>query len=354
MAPAGRGGRPPGRGRAGRAHDQPGSVRPRELRDRPPVATRRAARLGSRDAKSPGGAGTGRVCRLDPGGDAIVLTVALPEEVRARTPAVPRPAPRVTLRRTPTFVVPDAGEDPMDWNLADLFEAVADAVPDSTAVICGDRRLTFPELDERSTRLANHLIGAGVAAGDHVGLYALQRSRVDRGMFGSCKAAGGADQRQLPLRRGGAALPVRQRGPHRRWSTAGSSSRASPRCEPTCPKLKAFVSVEDGIRRGPRDDRRGRVRGRARGGVARARLPGPGAPRTTCTSSTPAAPPGCPRASCGRQEDFFLSTIGPLLEPAAARSIRPTAVVERRRRTAARSSASRSRRSCTAPRCGSR
>ena len=36
----------------------------------------------------------------------------------------------------------------MEFNLADLFEAVVDTVPDRTAIIAGDRRLTFRELDD--------------------------------------------------------------------------------------------------------------------------------------------------------------------------------------------------------------
>jgi acyl-CoA synthetase (AMP-forming)/AMP-acid ligase II len=58
------------------------------------------------------------------------------------------------------------------FNFADLFEQVADVAGDREALICGERRLTYAELDERSTRLANHLIGAGVGAGSHVGIYA--------------------------------------------------------------------------------------------------------------------------------------------------------------------------------------
>ena len=37
----------------------------------------------------------------------------------------------------------------MQYQLADLFESVADAVPDREAVVYGDRRLTFREMDER-------------------------------------------------------------------------------------------------------------------------------------------------------------------------------------------------------------
>ena len=49
------------------------------------------------------------------------------------------------------------------FHLADLFEAVADAVPEREAVVYGPRRLTFHEMDERATRLAHYLQAQGVA-----------------------------------------------------------------------------------------------------------------------------------------------------------------------------------------------
>jgi len=64
----------------------------------------------------------------------------------------------------------------MEFNIADLFESVADVVPGRVAVVCGDRRLTFAELDERSTRVANALIAQGVKPGDHIGLYLFNRT----------------------------------------------------------------------------------------------------------------------------------------------------------------------------------
>ncbi len=60
----------------------------------------------------------------------------------------------------------------MGYNIADLFEHAVDAVPDRTALVVGDRRFTFAQLDGRANRLAHHLAGAGVGAGDHVGVYA--------------------------------------------------------------------------------------------------------------------------------------------------------------------------------------
>jgi acyl-CoA synthetase (AMP-forming)/AMP-acid ligase II len=59
----------------------------------------------------------------------------------------------------------------MEFQLADLFESVVDAVPDREAVVCGSRRLTYRELDRSSNRLAHALADLGVGAGDHVGCY---------------------------------------------------------------------------------------------------------------------------------------------------------------------------------------
>lgn len=58
----------------------------------------------------------------------------------------------------------------MTFNLADLYESVTDTVPDAPAIVAGERRLTYAELDERSSRLAHHLIAQGIGEGDFVGL----------------------------------------------------------------------------------------------------------------------------------------------------------------------------------------
>jgi 3-oxocholest-4-en-26-oate---CoA ligase len=59
----------------------------------------------------------------------------------------------------------------MEYNLADLWERVADTVPDHEAMVCGDRRLTFAEEDERATRLAAALAARGIGPGDHIACY---------------------------------------------------------------------------------------------------------------------------------------------------------------------------------------
>lgn len=58
-----------------------------------------------------------------------------------------------------------------DFNIADLFEMVVDTVPDRDAIVCGDKRVTFKELDERSNQLAHYLESKGIKTGDHIGLY---------------------------------------------------------------------------------------------------------------------------------------------------------------------------------------
>jgi len=75
----------------------------------------------------------------------------------------------------------------MQFNLADLFESVADAIGDREALVCGDRRLTFGELEERSNRLANFLRERGVKAGDHIGLHTFNCSEFVEGMFAAFK-----------------------------------------------------------------------------------------------------------------------------------------------------------------------
>jgi acyl-CoA synthetase (AMP-forming)/AMP-acid ligase II len=73
------------------------------------------------------------------------------------------------------------------FNLADLFERVADAVPDREVIVSPARRLTFAELDERANRLANVLLDLGVEAGEHIGLQLLNGSEYIEGMLAAFK-----------------------------------------------------------------------------------------------------------------------------------------------------------------------
>ena len=57
------------------------------------------------------------------------------------------------------------------FNIADLFEIVADAVPEREALVCGAARLSYADLDRRANRLAHYLQAQGIGVGDKVGLY---------------------------------------------------------------------------------------------------------------------------------------------------------------------------------------
>ena len=59
----------------------------------------------------------------------------------------------------------------MSLNLADLTEAVVDAIPDRAALVCGDRSHTYAQYDAAANRIGHHLAAAGVEPGDHVGLH---------------------------------------------------------------------------------------------------------------------------------------------------------------------------------------
>ncbi len=64
----------------------------------------------------------------------------------------------------------------MEFNLADLFEAVADTVAQAEALVCGDgsgvhRRQTYELLDRRANQAAHALAAVGVGPGDPVGLH---------------------------------------------------------------------------------------------------------------------------------------------------------------------------------------
>ncbi|MGB8649800.1 MAG: acyl-CoA synthetase, partial [Mycobacteriales bacterium] len=59
----------------------------------------------------------------------------------------------------------------MEFNLADMFECVVDAVPDREALYAEGRTLTYRQLDERANRLAHHFQSVGIGLGDHVGCH---------------------------------------------------------------------------------------------------------------------------------------------------------------------------------------
>lgn len=57
------------------------------------------------------------------------------------------------------------------WNFADVFEVVASEVPDAPALIRGEHRMTWSELDRRSAAVAAHFVEAGLQRQDKVAQY---------------------------------------------------------------------------------------------------------------------------------------------------------------------------------------
>ena len=73
------------------------------------------------------------------------------------------------------------------FNLADLFEVVATAVPDRIAFICGGKRLSFRQLDQRANRIASALQSHGVQRGDNVGIELFNSSEYLEAFLACCK-----------------------------------------------------------------------------------------------------------------------------------------------------------------------
>ncbi len=74
------------------------------------------------------------------------------------------------------------------FNLADLFELVVDTVPDRLALVAGDVRRTYRQLDTRANRVAHHLEDTGLTPGAHVGILARNRAEWVETMIGCYKA----------------------------------------------------------------------------------------------------------------------------------------------------------------------
>ena len=144
------------------------------------------------------------------------------------------------------------------FNVGLVHERIAATEPDLEFFIFRDRRLTHEQFAERTRRFASFLHGRGLgchteradldgheSGQDHLGHLPAQRQRVPRGDDRRLQGPRGAVQRQLPLRRGRAALPARRRRAPRRSSTTPSSRRRWPPSSPTCPELEVLIQVAD-------------------------------------------------------------------------------------------------------------
>ncbi|WP_406475060.1 amino acid adenylation domain-containing protein [Streptomyces sp. NBC_01615] len=73
----------------------------------------------------------------------------------------------------------------------ELFEEQAERAPEATALIHGDERLSYAELDARADRMAGLLAGHGVRRGDTVGVYLERSAELVVAVLGILKAGAG-------------------------------------------------------------------------------------------------------------------------------------------------------------------
>jgi acyl-CoA synthetase (AMP-forming)/AMP-acid ligase II len=76
---------------------------------------------------------------------------------------------------------------PRTYNLADLLEILAGAAPDRPALVAGDERRSYGELNARASRVGHHLAAAGVRPGEHVAILAYNRAEWIESMLGIFK-----------------------------------------------------------------------------------------------------------------------------------------------------------------------
>jgi fatty-acyl-CoA synthase len=78
----------------------------------------------------------------------------------------------------------------MDWHFADVFEAIADVIPDRTVLIQGDRRVTWHEFDDRAARLAAAFTAAGLQPDSKVASYLYNSNEYSEGVYATFKMRG--------------------------------------------------------------------------------------------------------------------------------------------------------------------
>jgi fatty-acyl-CoA synthase len=74
------------------------------------------------------------------------------------------------------------------WNFADVWEVIAEQIPDAPCQVQGDRRVTWARFDRRADGVARTLLDAGAVEQDKVAQYLYNGPEYIESMFGAFKA----------------------------------------------------------------------------------------------------------------------------------------------------------------------
>src|SRR5437879_1328615 len=92
------------------------------------------------------------------GSSSSSATARWPRSPRSRARS-PRPAPL------------EVGKNSVYESFATVWEAIAEVIPDATAVVQGERRVQWREIEDHAARLAAGLAAQGIGQGAHIALF---------------------------------------------------------------------------------------------------------------------------------------------------------------------------------------
>ncbi|MFC6093059.1 amino acid adenylation domain-containing protein [Saccharothrix lopnurensis] len=155
-------------------------------------------------------------------------------------------------------------QDPVPGCAHDLFAARAARTPDATALVHGDGRTTYGELDGWANRIAHHLIGRGVRPGSAVGVHLDRGPALVAALLGVLKAGGcatvldtafPAERLRAAVRRAGVDVVVGTppAGVDARWvdpGAPGPGHAPAVAVDPRDPALVMFTSGSTGEPKG--------------------------------------------------------------------------------------------------------
>ncbi|PHR21788.1 MAG: acyl-CoA synthetase [Sphingopyxis sp.] len=76
----------------------------------------------------------------------------------------------------------------MTWQMADIWENIAQAIPDKPAIVDGDKRYSWAEYEDRAARVAQVLTDHGLKQGAKLSVYAYNSAEYLETQFGAFKA----------------------------------------------------------------------------------------------------------------------------------------------------------------------